>query len=125
LNIGVSRNRFCDFLADPDSRSFSRFGAIIMQFAVQVRNKRKHKEGHDYSINQHEYRTLFKTGVFFDHSVVNVAQACKAFAAEYRFPFIQCIAPAERNRGFALVPCVCPEPVLANGRVDDEKQAYD
>ena len=34
LNIGVSRNRFCDFLADPDSRSFSRFGAIIMQFAV-------------------------------------------------------------------------------------------
>jgi hypothetical protein len=34
VNIGVSRNRFCDFLADPDSRSFSRFGAIIMQFAV-------------------------------------------------------------------------------------------
>merc|ERR1711965_1062375 len=34
LNIGVSRNRFCDFLADPGSRSFSRFGAIIMQFAV-------------------------------------------------------------------------------------------
>ena len=34
LNISVSRNRFCDFLADPDSRSFSRFGAIIMQFAV-------------------------------------------------------------------------------------------
>jgi hypothetical protein len=34
LNIGVSRNRFCDFLADPDSRSFSRFGAITMQFAV-------------------------------------------------------------------------------------------
>ena len=33
LNLGVSRNRFCDFLADPDSRSFSRFGAIIMQFA--------------------------------------------------------------------------------------------
>ena len=30
----MSRNRFCDFLADPDSRSFSRFGAIIMQFAV-------------------------------------------------------------------------------------------
>jgi hypothetical protein len=30
----VSRNRFCDFLADPDSRSFSRFGAIMMQFAV-------------------------------------------------------------------------------------------
>jgi hypothetical protein len=25
LNIGVSRSRFCDFLADPDSRSFSRF----------------------------------------------------------------------------------------------------
>jgi hypothetical protein len=36
LNIGVSRNRFCDFLADPDSRSFSRFGAaIIMQFACK------------------------------------------------------------------------------------------
>ena len=34
LNLGVSRNRFCDFLADPDSRSFSRFGAIITQFAV-------------------------------------------------------------------------------------------
>jgi hypothetical protein len=34
LNLGVSRNRFCDFLADPDSRSFSRFGAIIMQFAA-------------------------------------------------------------------------------------------
>jgi hypothetical protein len=31
LNTGVSRNRFCDVLADPDSRSFSRFGAIIMQ----------------------------------------------------------------------------------------------
>jgi hypothetical protein len=25
LNLGVSRNRFCDFLADPDSRNFSRF----------------------------------------------------------------------------------------------------
>jgi hypothetical protein len=25
LNLGVPRNRFCDFLADPDSRSFSRF----------------------------------------------------------------------------------------------------
>ena len=37
LNIGVSRNRFCDFLADPDSRSFSRFGAIIMQVALCVR----------------------------------------------------------------------------------------
>jgi len=37
LNLGVSRNRFCDFLADPDSRSFSRFGAIIMQFAVRKR----------------------------------------------------------------------------------------
>ena len=37
LNLGVSRNRFCDFLADPDSRSFSRFGAIIMQFAVSKR----------------------------------------------------------------------------------------
>jgi hypothetical protein len=36
LNLGVSRNRFCDFLADPDSRSFSRFGAIIMQFAVPL-----------------------------------------------------------------------------------------
>jgi hypothetical protein len=36
LNLGVSRNRFCDFLADPDSRSFSRFGAIIMQFAVSL-----------------------------------------------------------------------------------------
>jgi hypothetical protein len=34
LNLGVSRNRFCDFLADPDSRSFSRFGAIILQVAV-------------------------------------------------------------------------------------------
>jgi hypothetical protein len=36
LNLGVSRNRFCDFLADPDSRSFSRFGAIIMQVAVRM-----------------------------------------------------------------------------------------
>jgi hypothetical protein len=27
LTLGVSRNRFCDFLADPDSRSFSRFFA--------------------------------------------------------------------------------------------------
>jgi hypothetical protein len=35
LNLGVSRNGFCDFLADPDSRSFSRFGAIIMQVAVR------------------------------------------------------------------------------------------
>jgi hypothetical protein len=34
LNLGVSRNRFCDFLAD--SQSFSRFGAIIMQFAVRT-----------------------------------------------------------------------------------------
>jgi hypothetical protein len=25
LNLGVSRNRFCDFLADPDSQNFSRF----------------------------------------------------------------------------------------------------
>jgi hypothetical protein len=41
LNIGVSRNRFCDFLADPDSRSFSRFGAIIMQFAVDVAMKQR------------------------------------------------------------------------------------
>jgi hypothetical protein len=37
LNIGVSRNRFCDFLADPDSRGFSRFGAIIMQVAAVPR----------------------------------------------------------------------------------------
>jgi hypothetical protein len=36
LNFGVSRNRFCDFLAHPDSRSFSRFGAIIMQVAVSA-----------------------------------------------------------------------------------------
>ena len=34
--LGVSRNRFCDFLADPDSRSFSRFGAITMQVAVTL-----------------------------------------------------------------------------------------
>ncbi len=34
LNLGGSRSRVCDFLADPDSRSFSRFGAIIMQVAV-------------------------------------------------------------------------------------------
>jgi hypothetical protein len=25
----VSRNRFCDFLADPDSRNFSRFTLIL------------------------------------------------------------------------------------------------
>ena len=25
MNLGVSRNRFCDFLADPGSRNFSRF----------------------------------------------------------------------------------------------------
>jgi hypothetical protein len=25
LNFGVSQNRFCDFLADPEKRSFSRF----------------------------------------------------------------------------------------------------
>eukprot|EP01046_Picozoa_sp_COSAG06_P037522 COSAG06_NODE_4243_length_4437_cov_333.188797_4_plen_188_part_00 len=31
-------NRFCDFLADPDSRSFSRFGTIIMQVAVYHAN---------------------------------------------------------------------------------------
>jgi hypothetical protein len=37
LNLGVSRNRVCDFLADPDSRNFSRFGAMIMQFAVSNR----------------------------------------------------------------------------------------
>jgi hypothetical protein len=29
LNLGVSRNRFCDFLADPDSRNFSRFTLIL------------------------------------------------------------------------------------------------
>jgi hypothetical protein len=29
LNIGMSRNRFCDFLADPDSRNFSRFTLIF------------------------------------------------------------------------------------------------
>jgi hypothetical protein len=44
----VSRNRFCDFLADPDSRSFSRFGAIIMQFEVSfamplVHSKKCHR----------------------------------------------------------------------------------
>jgi hypothetical protein len=42
LNIGVSRNRFCDFLADPDSRSFSRFGAIIMQFAARLYTNHDH-----------------------------------------------------------------------------------
>ena len=45
LNIGVSRNRFCDFLADPDSRSFSRFGAIIMQFAVVLASLRSELAG--------------------------------------------------------------------------------
>jgi hypothetical protein len=29
LNLGVSRNRFCDFLADPDGRNFSRFTLIL------------------------------------------------------------------------------------------------
>ena len=29
LNLGVSRNRFCDFLAGPDGRSFSRFHTRI------------------------------------------------------------------------------------------------
>jgi hypothetical protein len=29
LNIDVSRNRFCDFLADPGSRNFSRFTLIL------------------------------------------------------------------------------------------------
>jgi hypothetical protein len=48
LNLGVSRNRFCDFLADPDSRSFSRFGAIIMQFAV----------AHSHSLLNNQLRTL-------------------------------------------------------------------
>jgi hypothetical protein len=43
----VSRNRFCDFLADPDSRSFSRFGAIIMQVAVQVRADRLSRQATD------------------------------------------------------------------------------
>ena len=37
----MSRNRFCDFLADPDSRSFSRFGSIIMQFAVKLQQQIK------------------------------------------------------------------------------------
>jgi hypothetical protein len=46
LNIGVSRNRFCDFLADPDSRSFSRFGAIIMQVA-----EKKKKQTPLFSLN--------------------------------------------------------------------------
>ena len=36
LNIGVSRNRFCGLLAAPDSRSVSRFGAIIMQVAATM-----------------------------------------------------------------------------------------
>ena len=31
LNIGVSRNRFCDYLADPGSRSFSRFYANMIR----------------------------------------------------------------------------------------------
>ena len=32
---GPKFEHFCDFLADPDSRSFSRFGAMIMQVAVR------------------------------------------------------------------------------------------
>jgi hypothetical protein len=56
LNIGVSRNRFCDFLADPDSRSFSRFGAIIMQFAVlnMVMFPRQARDKHRESSTQNK-----------------------------------------------------------------------
>jgi hypothetical protein len=36
LNIGVSRNRFCDFLADPDGRNFSRFTLIFTGAATQL-----------------------------------------------------------------------------------------
>jgi hypothetical protein len=59
LNIGVSRNRFGDFLADPESRSFSRFGAIIMQFAVglcwetiALHNMQAQKRGSLFSIRR-------------------------------------------------------------------------
>jgi len=30
LNLGVSRNRFCDFRANPDSRNFSRVYTLIL-----------------------------------------------------------------------------------------------
>jgi hypothetical protein len=36
LNLGVSRNRFCDFLADPDSRSFSRFYTNIHRSRYKI-----------------------------------------------------------------------------------------
>jgi hypothetical protein len=41
LNLGVSRNCFGDFLADPDSRSFSRFGAIIMHCSCYAPSPRR------------------------------------------------------------------------------------
>eukprot|EP01046_Picozoa_sp_COSAG06_P031831 COSAG06_NODE_3132_length_5805_cov_85.931300_9_plen_87_part_00 len=33
LNFGVSRNRFCDFLADPDSRSSAVFTLLMLNGA--------------------------------------------------------------------------------------------
>jgi hypothetical protein len=52
LNIGVSRNSFCDFLADPGSRSFSRFGAIIMQFAAPSESGTKNRKSSSFASSE-------------------------------------------------------------------------
>jgi hypothetical protein len=45
LKLGVSRNRFCDFLADPDSRSFSRVTLpILARSRYQLELKERLKE---------------------------------------------------------------------------------
>jgi hypothetical protein len=45
LNFGMSRNRFCDFLADPDSRNFSRFYTNILAGAGTVAGDKTGQKG--------------------------------------------------------------------------------
>jgi hypothetical protein len=50
LNLGVSRNRFCDFLADPDSRNFSRFYTNIDRSRYLHTQQRHHHHHHHHHV---------------------------------------------------------------------------
>jgi len=81
LNLGVSRNRFCDFLADPDSRSFSRFGAIIMQVA-----EKKKKQTPLFSLNQFTNVCPFSIQMAWEKGAIDFERGATAIAIDLSVP---------------------------------------
>eukprot|EP01046_Picozoa_sp_COSAG06_P042772 COSAG06_NODE_5497_length_3442_cov_3.036195_4_plen_171_part_00 len=77
LKLGVSRNRFCDFLADPDSRSFSRFTLIFTGAGTSLVQT--------LLVNEMNLPRLRKHGPFFEFSLC-LSRAClgRMFVFKYK-----------------------------------------